>query len=535
MGRLGEGGMGVVYLGRTSGGAPVAIKTIRREHADDPDFRERFRRELDATLRVSGRYVAAVIDADVEGAPPFFVTEYIAGDTLEAHIVRRGPIAGEQLAAFAAGVATGLAELHARDVAHRDLTPRNVVLSLDGPKLIDLGIAHVRGATRLTQTGVSIGTPAWMAPEHARGETVGAPADVFAWAGLVVFAATGAPPFGEGRAESVLYRIVHEDPRLDELDEPLRSLVEGALRKEPLARPEARELAASLTGSSGDLTATATAAATMLQRTRLADTAPGSPSDKAGELTATEATAVEDKRLRPRGPVLAAAAVLGLAGALAAAAWLGDPGIPGDGPEGTAADFEETEGNDETDEEVSEDDELEPGDEDADFEVGEGVEPEEAGDTDPPRPTDPDPPWAGPAQAPQAEGERHAAEWWDEWMPDHCGLYLPLELEETNNLTLEGPIQTRVGDVQFVWHDEAGEWSGLTLHVWDTEDQNVRRYFENEPAMTFSDGSELYTVDNGNVLDGLYAIAGEDCFYEVAASSMVARDWGMALRQVELP
>jgi len=265
--------MGVVYLGKTAEGAPVAIKTIRDVHADDDAFRARFRRELDATLRVGGRYVARVVDADLTGTVPYFVTEYIAGETLSERVISNGTLSDESLRALAAGLAAGMAELHEAGIAHRDLTPRNVVLSSTGPKIIDLGIASVREATRMTATGTSMGTPSWMAPEHALGDKVGAPADVFAWGGLVLFAATGAPPFGEGRPEAVLYRIVHDRPDTSRLAPPLRDLVEAALSKDPSARPTALRLVGRLTGTSDDLTTAAETAATMLARTNLAATA----------------------------------------------------------------------------------------------------------------------------------------------------------------------------------------------------------------------------------------------------------------------
>ena len=244
--RLGEGGMGVVYLGQTSRGTPVAVKTIRDVHTTAPEFRERFRRELNATLRVNGEHVAKVSDADLDAAPPYFVSEFIPGPTLEERIEQSGPLSNESLTATAGLIASGIAELHAADVSHRDLSPRNIILSPDGPKIIDLGIAHVRDASQLTATGWAVGTPGWMSPEQVRGQTVGPESDIFAWGTLVLYAGTGYAPFGHGRAEAVLYRIVHETPTTDELDGSLVPFVHAALAKDPEARPLARELAEAL-------------------------------------------------------------------------------------------------------------------------------------------------------------------------------------------------------------------------------------------------------------------------------------------------
>jgi hypothetical protein len=545
VGRLGEGGMGVVYLGRTARGGLVAIKTIRGDHTHDHEFRTRFRRELDATLRVGGRYVAQVLDADLEADPPYFVTEFIPGDTLAQRIAQDGPMLGVELAALAAGVATGLAELHDMGIAHRDVTPRNIVLSPDGPKIIDLGVAHTAGATRLTVSGTSMGTPAWMAPEHARGEEVGPPADVFSWAGVVLFAATGRPPFGDGRAEGVLYRIVHDEADTSPLAPPLRDVVSRALSKDPAERPPALEVAATLTGSEPDLTAATAGAATMLQRTALTPAAPA-PSDAAARSSgartqadrseSTVAAAVGDKD-RPHGAarwvVTAAAGTVVLAGVVAVAL-LWDPlataetsapaepspaVAPDPEPEPTAAD-EPGEPTDDAPPAVDQD------------------EPAHEGTIDVPHLRLPEAPWDGPAHDPNAQGERLAAEWWAEWMTDSCGLYLPAGMEADNDLTLSGPTQTRLGDVQFVWdHSDRRPW-GLSMAVWPTDAQHLADYFESEPYITFSDGSEIYAREGDDLLpmQRLVAIAGEDCFYEINAYDMVSVAWGTeGLRRIELP
>lgn len=274
VGRLGAGGMGVVYLGRTQQGEPVAIKVIQSAHARDPDFRTRFRRELAVTRRVSGYFIAHVLDADLDADPPYFVTEFIPGDTLHDRVERQGPMRGDGLFALAAGVATGLAEMHELGVAHRDIKPTNVVLSPEGPKIVDLGIAQTPDATRITRPGMTMGTPAWMSPEHARGGHIGMRTDVFAWASLVYYAATGSPPFGTGRSEAVLYRVVHEEADTSQIDPSLRVLLDEALRKEPADRPTALRLAAELTDAEPDLATTRAIAATMLKRAQLAQTVP---------------------------------------------------------------------------------------------------------------------------------------------------------------------------------------------------------------------------------------------------------------------
>lgn len=550
VGRLGEGGMGVVYLGRTERGAPVAIKTIRTVHAHDDEFRARFRRELDATLRVGGGYVAQVIDADLDAAPPFFVTEFIPGDTLEQRIVRQGPLHGDKLVAVAVGIATGLAELHEAGVAHRDITPRNVVLSPEGPKIIDLGVAHMLGATRMTRTGLSMGTPAWMAPEHARGDDVGQPADIFAWASLVLYAATGEPPFGEGRAEAVLYRIVHDAPDTSALAPPLRGLVEEALGKEPADRPAALDVASELAGTEPHLVATAAGTATMLQRTPLAQTAPTAgascpagtralPADaKETELVPT-ADGGERRRSRPRVVVVAGAiATAGLV-LVGIFAWNllssveiadgSDPPATEAEPTTTPPEAMPTQTSDES-EEGGEDDAFTPNAEPVDDEVG---------TPQVPRPRLPDAPWAGPAVAPQALGERHAAEWWAEFMSDDgCSLYLPIGMEADNDLVLDGPTATRFNDVHFTWWRRDDQMWGLTIVVLPPHAANLDRYFDGSgPDITYSDGSELRTgADDVEAMERLLAIPGEDCFYEITAYDMVSLAWGIeGLRLVEFP
>ncbi|WP_181798041.1 serine/threonine-protein kinase, partial [Streptomyces sp. WELS2] len=222
--RLGAGGMGRVYLSHTRGGRPVALKVVRPELADDPDFRRRFRREVTAARRVRGAYTAELIDADPDGSPPWLATVYVPGPSLADAVARRGPLPVAAVLWLMAGVAEALQAIHAEGVVHRDLKPSNVLLAADGPRVIDFGIALAADGTSYTATGSTIGTPAFMAPEQATGGEVTAATDVFALGQTAAFAALGRPLYGEGPGVNVLYRIVHSEPDLSLLPEPLRPL-----------------------------------------------------------------------------------------------------------------------------------------------------------------------------------------------------------------------------------------------------------------------------------------------------------------------
>jgi serine/threonine protein kinase len=248
IGRLGSGGMGVVFLAKDRSNELVAIKLIRPEYADDALFRTRFKREVESARRVSAVCTARVVDADVETARPYLVTEYVRGMPLDKFVRDQGPLRGTLLEAFALALAEALCAIHQAGLVHRDLKPSNVLIGADGPRVIDFGIARATDATVLTHTGVPLGTPAWMAPEQARGEIAGSPADVFAWAALVAFAGTGRPPFGQGAADGVLYRVVHERPDLDGLDRAIVRRISPALAKEPATRPTAEQLLRSFLG-----------------------------------------------------------------------------------------------------------------------------------------------------------------------------------------------------------------------------------------------------------------------------------------------
>ncbi|NUP47184.1 MAG: protein kinase [Catenulispora sp.] len=244
VGVLGSGGMGRVYLGRTAAGVTAAVKVIHADLSRDPEFRRRFRREVETTAAITGPRLAAVLDSDVEAEHPWLATEYVAGPSLASAVADTGPLTPEAAIQVAAGVAEALAAIHAQGLVHRDVKPSNVLLASDGPRLIDFGIARGAADSRLTRTGVALGTPQFMAPEQIQGDReTGAAADLFALAGVLLYAMTGEYPFGEGSAVTLLYRIVHEAPRLEPVRPDLRPLLAACLDKDPAARPSAVEVA----------------------------------------------------------------------------------------------------------------------------------------------------------------------------------------------------------------------------------------------------------------------------------------------------
>lgn len=234
---LGEGGMGRVYLSNTPGGRPIALKVIRAEYAGDPAFRRRFEQEVATAQRVQGPFTAPVIDANPHSEQPWLATAYVAGPSLQQAVGVYGPLPPESVLILVAGVAEALQSIHAVNVVHRDLKPSNVILAADGPRVIDFGIARAVDTTSVTQVGMRVGTPAFMAPEQVRGQPVTPALDIFALGSLAVYAATGELPFGGGLDPAVPYRILEQEPDLAACPPQLRELVTRCLAKDPRQRP----------------------------------------------------------------------------------------------------------------------------------------------------------------------------------------------------------------------------------------------------------------------------------------------------------
>ncbi|MFD8299564.1 serine/threonine-protein kinase [Streptomyces bauhiniae] len=257
--RLGSGGMGTVFLARTASGRPVAVKLIHRHFAEDDEFRIRFRQEVAAARRVSGAFTAAVVDADPEAEQPWMATAYIEGPTLAQHCATEGPLSGAKLRNLAIGLAEALRDIHRAGVVHRDLKPSNVVLSPEGPRVIDFGISRAADQETLTMTGRIIGTPPFMSPEQLQSpRDVGPRSDVFSLGTLLVYAATGRGPFEADSPYLMAYQVVHEEPSLGAVPEALRAVVEPCLAKEPGERPSSDELLVLLRNLPVDLGGTET-------------------------------------------------------------------------------------------------------------------------------------------------------------------------------------------------------------------------------------------------------------------------------------
>ncbi|MFD1931934.1 serine/threonine protein kinase [Nonomuraea mangrovi] len=236
--QLGEGGQGVVYLATAPDGRPVAVKTLREGFAGD----DRFAKEIAAARRVEPFCIAQVLDASL-GGRPYIVTEYVEGPSLH----EAGRHLGADLQRLAISTATALAAIHRAGVVHRDFKPANVLLGRDGPRVIDFGIARATGSA-LTVTSSIVGTPSYMAPEQLAGMEVGPSADVFAWAGVMVFAATGTPPFGRGSLPELIRRIQYGEPHLADVPDALRPIVADCLAKDPALRPTMQDVLFRLIG-----------------------------------------------------------------------------------------------------------------------------------------------------------------------------------------------------------------------------------------------------------------------------------------------
>ncbi|MEU0677637.1 serine/threonine-protein kinase [Streptomyces sp. NPDC006172] len=242
--RLGAGGMGRVYLARSDRGRTVAVKLVRPELAAREEFRARFRQEVRNAQRVGGFWTAPVLDADTEAAVPWVATGYVAGPSLQQVVGHdHGPLPERSVRILAAGLAHALTNIHAAGIVHRDLKPSNVMVTIEGPRVIDFGVARaletIAGDDGLTRTGAVVGSPGFMSPEQVRGERITPACDVFCLGSVLAYAATGALPFGatDNGAHALMFRIAEEEPDLTGLPEGIADLVRGCLRKDPDARP----------------------------------------------------------------------------------------------------------------------------------------------------------------------------------------------------------------------------------------------------------------------------------------------------------
>ncbi|MFE9659222.1 protein kinase [Streptomyces sp. NPDC005955] len=242
VGRLGSGGMGTVHAALDGSGRRLAVKVVHPAQAEDEEFRARFRREVALTSRVSGPCLVPVLAADCDTERPWLATAYIPGPTLQRYVTAHGPVEGATLHALAVGTAAALAAVHEAGVIHRDIKPGNVILSPDGPRLLDFGIAHALDGTSVTRTGVLTGTPGWISPEQYRTGAVSTESDVFSWGALIAYAGTGRHPFGTGAPDAVAFRVMSQDPDLSGLPDDLRLVLTRALAKEPEDRPAAPTL-----------------------------------------------------------------------------------------------------------------------------------------------------------------------------------------------------------------------------------------------------------------------------------------------------
>ncbi|AVZ74700.1 serine/threonine protein kinase [Streptomyces lunaelactis] len=243
--RLGAGGMGVVYLGRTEpGGTLVAVKVIQAEYASEPDFRARFRREVEAARRVDSPWTVPVTGADADADNPWLATAFVPGPSLAEAVAACGPLPVRSVRVLGKMLARALSAVHSAGLVHRDVKPGNVLLAVQGPRVIDFGIARSAEDTAITSADMIVGTPGFLSPEQAeaRGAETGPPSDIFSLGCLLAYAATGRPPFGTGVVDALLYRTVHDAPDLEGIGGELAGLLEACLAKDPADRPTADEL-----------------------------------------------------------------------------------------------------------------------------------------------------------------------------------------------------------------------------------------------------------------------------------------------------
>ncbi|UED84994.1 serine/threonine-protein kinase [Streptomyces profundus] len=247
LGKLGAGGMGSVYLARSDRGRTVAVKVVQPELARQPEFRQRFQHEVDAARRVGGEWTAPVLDGDTEAATPWVATGYVAGPSLHEVVASTyGRLPERTLRILANGLVRALRDIHAAGLVHRDLKPSNVMITIDGPRVIDFGIARALEATSegLTRTGAAVGSPGFMSPEQCRGETLSAASDIFCLGSVLTFAATGRTPFGDANSAmtALMLRIVQNQQDLTEVPEAIRPLIEACLAGHPAERPSLDQL-----------------------------------------------------------------------------------------------------------------------------------------------------------------------------------------------------------------------------------------------------------------------------------------------------
>jgi len=290
--RIGEGGMGVVFLARDRRHRTVALKVLRSSVAGDPTARRRLAREVETMQRVRSPNVAEVIDADLDGGTPYIVTRFVPGRTLDDVVTQDGPLRGPALSRLACGLAEALVAVHAAGVVHRDVKPGNVMLFQDTPVVIDFGIAQGPDATRLTMTGMFMGTPGYLAPEVIEGRPSSEASDVHAWGATVAFAAIGRPPYGTGPYEGIFYRIVNGQADLNGAPAPMLPLLAAALARDPAHRPSAVQLRAQA--------AVLDPATLVMNHGQAGQAAPGNAA--AGTATRSEAAAGAAPAAVPGGP-----------------------------------------------------------------------------------------------------------------------------------------------------------------------------------------------------------------------------------------